>query len=837
MNDPPPFWSQSLEQLFAQLRSSAAGLSEDEVSERRGNRPRKESYSPWLQDTLLLLSQFRAPITLMLIGTAVLSLALQEPTDAFLILGIVFVSVLLGFWQERSAAHTLEALQRLVKTKVTVKRAGREQEVFLDEVLPGDVICLAAGTMVPGDARLLEAKDLHMDESPLTGESFPVEKSAGTVPADASLQQRTNVLLQGTHVVSGTALAIVAAVGQNTEFGRIAGKLRLRPPETDFERGIRRFGYFLMQVTLFLVLGLFAINVLLHRPVLESLLFALALAVGLTPQLLPAIVSVNLAHGATRMAKHQVILRRLSSIENFGCMDILCTDKTGTLTQGQIELQGATDPAGTASDRVGRLAYLTARFETGFNNAIDAALRSARQDDLSQIQKLDEVPYDFIRKRMSILVEENGRRVLIMKGAFDLVLATCTLVETAAGPPQPIETARAALQTRFREMSQQGLRVLGLASRDLGAQRLATKIDEVEMMFTGFLAFRDPPKSDVAHTLARLREIGVSLKMVTGDNRWVAAQLAHDVGLAAGELVTGADLQTLNDLALAQRAATADVFAEVDPHQKERIILALKKAGHVVGFLGDGINDATALHAADVGISVDEATDVAKEAADIVLLERDLRVLVDGILVGRQTFANTLKYIFMATSANFGNMFSMAGASLFLPFLPLLPEQILLANLLTDIPAMAIPTDHVHTELLRKPRRWDMHLIRNFMLTFGLLSSVFDYLTFGVLVLVLHADEKTFRTGWFVESVVSAALIVLVIRTRQPLYSSRPSRALALSTLGIVALTLALPWIPAAELLGFQPVPPLLMLFVAVIVVLYLLAAEFLKRRALTPTP
>lgn len=830
MIDPTPFWSQPADQVLAQLHTSAAGLTADDVQSRKKSLPRRAASSPFRRDVGILFSQVRSPTTLILIGAAALSSFLHEATSTLLILSIVLISVLLGFWQERTASRTLAALQQLVTVRVTVRRIGCEQSVSLEEVLPGDIVCLSAGATVPGDGLLLEAKDLHIDESTLTGESFPAEKMLGIVPQGCTLAMRTNVVFQGTHVVSGTALAVMVHVGQQTEFGQIADKLRLRPPETDFERGIRRFGYFLMQVTFLMILGLFGVNVYMHRPVLESLLFALALAVGLTPQLLPAIITVNLAHGATLMARHRVILRRLSSIENFGCMDVLCSDKTGTLTQGKVELHAAVDPEGVSSDKVARLAFLNAQFESGFNNAIDEALRSMSAFDACQVLKLDEVPYDFIRKRVSILIDDAGRHILIMKGAVDGVLETCTTVEYADGRVHDLNEVQTDLQQEFQKFGRQGLRVLGLACRDLGARPQAGKSDETEMVFVGFLAFRDPPKDDAARTLLRLREVGVSLKMITGDNRWVAAQVARDVGLSSGELLCGADLKAMNDGALTQRAGRVDVFAEVEPNQKERIILALKKAGHVVGYLGDGINDASALHAADVGISVDQAADVAKEAADIVLLEHDLGVLVGGILAGRQTFANTLKYIFMATSANFGNMFSMAGASLFLPFLPLLPEQILLANLMTDIPAMAIPTDRVDRDWLRKPQRWNMHVIRNFMLVFGLLSSLFDYLTFAVLLFVFQADVRMFRTGWFVESVISAALVVLVIRTHRPFLRSRPSRSLVTLTLSVILLTGALPWLPTSGVLGFEPVPFGLVAFVAGVVALYVISAEFLKR-------
>ena len=825
------YWSTSPEEQLRRLNSSAAGLTSSEAARRLAengpNRLRPGRQLDWLS---LLLAQFKSPITLILIGAAGLSFFLHDPTDAVIILGIVLVSGLLGFWQEHSAANALQKLLAIVTVKANVVRDGRETEIPLENVVPGDVILVSAGSAIPGDCLLLESKDLFVDEATLTGETYPVEKQPAVLPAETTLCHRTNSLFLGTHVVSGTAKAVVVHTARQTEFGKVSDRLQLRPPETDFEHGVRRFGYFLSEITLLLVLCIFAANMLLQRPVLDSFLFSLALAVGLTPQLLPAIISVNLAHGAKRMAEENVIVRRLSSIENFGSMNILCCDKTGTLTEGVIHLHAAEDAAGTSSDKVLQYAHLNASFESGFTNPIDEAIRASHPCDVTNCRKLDEVPYDFIRKRLSVLVAIDNHRVLITKGAVDSVLAVCSTVEEAKGSIVPLDSLRGAIQDRFQALSSEGFRTLGVAYRTMDSAETIAKAAETDMVFLGFLVLEDPPKADIVQTVQQLFSLGVGLKMVTGDNRLVAANVARQVGLPADRILTGGEIRQMSDDALRQQANAIAVFAEVEPNQKERIILALKQAGHVVGYLGDGINDACALHAADVGISVDQAVDVAKEAADIVLLKRDLGVLVRGVQEGRATFANTLKYVFMATSANFGNMFSMAGASLFLPFLPLLPKQILLMNLLTDFPEMTIATDSVDEELLAQPRRWDIRSIRNFMLVFGTLSSVFDYLTFGALLLVLRADEAAFRTGWFLESVISASLIVLVVRSRRPFWRSRPSVYLLWTTVAAVVGTLVLPYTPAAQPLGLRPVAPAFLLMLAAIVACYVAAAELAKR-------
>src|SRR5512139_2200544 len=799
------FWGVPAADLLRQLDTTRQGLASADA-ERRLDRvgPNVLQSRRRAGELILLLGQFKSPLILILLFAAGLSFFLHDSADALIILGIVLASGVLGFWQERGAAHAVDKLLAVVQTKATALRDGAPKEIPVAEVVPGDVVVLSAGKSIPGDCLVLESKDLFLDEATLTGETYPVAKTAERVAPDAPLGQRANTLFMGTHVVSGSAVAAVVRTGTATEFGKVAERLRLRSPETEFERGVRRFGYLLMEVTLVLVIAIFAINVYFHRPVLEAFIFSLAVAVGLTPQLLPAIISINLAHGAKRMALGKVIVRRLSSIENFGSMNVLCCDKTGTLTEGVVRVHSAMNLEGQESEEVLRYAYLNAFFETGLVNPIDEAIRTHRQFDLSGCRKLDEVPYDFIRKRLSVLVADKDRHVLVTKGALAEVLAVCSTAKTAEGADIPIAAVRDQIDARFRDLSGQGFRTLGIAWRDVGSVSHVTRDQESAMAFAGLLVLFDPPKAGIGVTISDLKRLGVLVKMITGDNRLVAAHTSAQVGLSNPQLLSGTDLRRMSDAALLSRVNEVDVFAEIEPNQKERIILALMNSGNVVGYMGDGINDASALHAADVGISVESAVDVAKEAADIVLLERDLGVLVQGVQEGRITFANTLKYVFMATSANFGNMFSMAGVSLFLPFLPLLPKQILLTNLFTDFPEMTVATDNVDHELVQKPQRWNIKFIRNFMLTFGILSSIFDYATFGVLQL-LGSTAQQFRTGWFLESVVSASLIVLVVRTRKPFFMSRPSRPLAAATCLVAGGTIVLPYTPLAAVFDFVP--------------------------------
>ena len=828
---PAGFWGVPEAELLSELRATARGLSAEEASQRLARFGPNVLRARQRSDSLtLLLSQFKSPIILILLFATGMSFFLHDEADAAIILGIVLVSGLLGFWQEKGAADAVEKLLAIVQVTATAIRDETPLEIGLDQVVPGDVIVLAAGCVIAGDCRILEAKDLFVDEATLTGETYPVEKSPAEVAAETPLAKRSNALWLGTHVISGSGKALVVRTGKATELGKVSEHLKLRPAETEFERGVRRFGFFLMEVTLLLVIGIFAANVFLARPVLDSFLFSLALAVGLTPQLLPAIISINLAHGAKRMARQKVIVKRLAAIENFGSMNVLCSDKTGTLTEGSVRLRSALDVVGAASDKVLFFAYLNAFFETGFKNPIDEAIRTHRAFDTAGYDKRDEIPYDFLRKRLSILVSHDGAGLMVTKGTVPGVLAVCSSAELGDGSVVDISGVHDGIVRQFEELSAQGFRSLAIAEKRVPLDSPLRRDSEAEMTFLGFLVLFDPPKPEIAETIRELGHLGVSMKIITGDNSLVAGSVIRGVGFEKPRILAGPELHSMSDAALVQRVSEVDVFAEVEPNQKERIIIALKKAGHVVGYMGDGINDASALHAADVGISVDSAVDVAKEAADIVLLEKDLGVLVQGVREGRITFANTLKYVSMATSANFGNMFSMAGVSLFLPFLPLLPKQILLTNLLTDFPEMTIATDDVDSEMVALPRRWDIAFIRKFMLTFGILSSVFDYLTFGLLMLVLHATPAQFRTGWFLESVISASLIVLVIRSRKPFYASKPGKYLLLATLLVAVATLVLPFTPLARLFDFQPLAPAFVFPLAGIVLGYIVATELTKK-------
>ena len=705
-NTPPesPFWSLSGDVLLGQLHSSLQGMTTVEASRsleanansRLGGR---RQTSPFV----LLLSQFKSPIVLLLVFAAGLSMFLGERVEALIIFFIVFVSGVLGFWQEHGAANAVAKLLAVVQIKANVRRDGKPQEITLDSIVPGDIVLLSAGDVVPGDCLVLESNVLTVDEAALTGETFPAEKSPGILAADTALSHRTNSLYMGTHVVSGSATALVVHIGRDTQFGGLSEKLRARPAETEFEHGVRRFGYMLMELTLLLVIAVFATNVYLHKPVLESFLFALALAVGLTPQLLPVIISVNLAHGARKMAEQKVIVKRLASIENFGSMDVLCSDKTGTLTESNVVLRATPDADGNDSPRALLFATLNATLQTGYANPIDEAIRAHGQTqpvDAAAYKKVGEVPYDFTRKRLSVIVEQSGQngqaRTAFRYRQRRVDEHTCRVRESGVGAGGCCRhSPSAGIHSKaVRGVQRAGPAHLGIAYRALppiadGADGKAVPLNkdcETELVFLGFLVLEAPLKPGIVEAIARLQKLGVALKIITGDNALVAASISKQAGIAAPELLTGSEMAKMSNAALIQRVRRVNIFAEVEPNQKERIILALRKAGHVVGYMGDGINDVAALHAADVSLSVAEAVDVAKEAADIVLLEKDLGVLEKGVREGRTTFANTLKYVSMATSANFGNMFSMAGASLFLSFLPLLPTQVLLTNLITDFP-------------------------------------------------------------------------------------------------------------------------------------------------------
>ncbi|PUE08277.1 magnesium-translocating P-type ATPase [Limnohabitans sp. T6-20] len=829
------YWSRTAQDLTQEMASRAEGLTQKTARVRLlrwgGNvLDATQGATFWG----LLISQFKNPLVLILMVASGISMVAAEWVDAGVVLAIVLGSTLLGFTQEYVASNAIKRLRAKVKIHSQVLRDGRLQTIPSESVVPGDVVVLSAGSLIPADGVVLESKDFFINQAVLTGETFPVEKKPGVVAESASLSERSNCVFMGTSVSSGTAHALVVQTGKASVFGAISLKLVLRPPMTDFERGVHRFGYLLTRVMLVMVVLVLAINVFLNKPPIDSLLFALALAVGLTPELLPAIVSITLSHGASRMAKLGVIVRRLNAIENLGAMDVLCTDKTGTLTAGVVALDGALDTQGQASVKVLRLAGINAQCQSGLSNALDDAIGVAvrnAQMAMTAVTKVDEIPYDFVRKCLSVVVLDGpGNCTLITKGALEKVLSLCVTQGEGRTPLDGDQRAR--LAALFDAWSAQGYRVLGVASRPIGERTTPyVREDEKGLNFDGFLLFMDPPKTDVRQTLQDMAQRGVQLKVITGDNRQVAKHLAQVVGLSEGHVLTGRELNDMADDALMHAAKHTVVFAEVDPNQKERIILALQKTGHVVGYMGDGINDALALHAADVGISVDTAVDVAKDAADFVLLRKDLGILSQGIDEGRVTFANTLKYILTTISANFGNMVSMAVASVFLPFLPLLASQILLNNFLSDIPAAAIAGDRVDPEWVVRPRHWNTRFIRNYMVVFGLLSSVFDFLTFGALLWIFKAAAPEFQTGWFIESLMTELVIALVVRTRRPFYQSRPGRLLWVSTLVVLVVALALPYLPFSAVFGFVPLPWPLMLGMIVLTLAYVGAVELVKKR------
>ena len=828
------YWHQATDDVFGALESTPQGLASAEAAarlERFG--PNRLGRQKRTSDLQLLLKQFANPITLLLTFASVVSFFLGDAVDGAIILAIILLSGLFGFQRERSANHSVEALLDLVQVETEVRRDGDVVSVPREDVVPGDVVVLKAGDVIAGDGLIVASNQLLADESSLTGEAYPVEKQPGVLDAATPLARRTNCVFSGTHVVSGTAEVVVVRTGASTELGRISRGLEQKRPETSFEQGLNRFGVLLVRATAVLLVAIFAANLALDRPVVDSLLFSLSLAIGITPQLLPAIVNISLAEGARRMADAKVIVKQLDAIEDIGSMDVLCTDKTGTLTDGSMRLDHATDVDGGDSDRVLHAARLNARLQTGFRNPIDTALLADEPAGESGAPAgcLDEIPYDFERKRLSVLVADEGESVLITKGAVASVCAVCDTVELANGRTSPIAAAHDRIDRYVADRSSRGYRVLAVARRGLGSATTVGVDAEAQMTLLGFVTFADPPKADVKQTLAELRELGVSLRVITGDSRPAAAYVAGAVGLEARRIVTGDELDQLDDARLRLAVEDAQVFAEVAPQHKDRIVRSLHEAGHTVGFLGDGINDAPALHAADVGISVNTAVDVAKESASIVMLESGLEPIVDAVRLGRETFANTEKYALTTLSANFGNTVSMAVASLILPFLPMLPRQILLTNLLTDLPSTTIAQDRVDPERTLKPQGWDIGFVRDFMIVFGLVSSVFDFIAFAVLRLGFHAGATLFHTGWFVASMLTELLVLMVLRTQRPFFRSRAGKPLVVSSLAVAAITLALPYSGGlAHVLGFVPLSRTLLLALLAITAGYIVTAELVKR-------
>jgi Mg2+-importing ATPase len=771
------------------------------------------------------------PLVVILLIASTISAALGQVVSSIIIALMLLLSIVLNFTQAYRSQRAAQRLRAQVGPTAMIVRDGTAREVAVDEIVPGDVIQLAAGDLVAADGRLLAAKDLFLNEAVLTGESLPVEKhavAAGVAARD--LGGATPAVFRGTSVVSGTGTAVVMQTGAGTEFGRIATSLAGRPPETEFERGTHQFGLLILRVVIFLVLFVFLVNALWRRELLDSFLFAVALAVGLTPELLPMIVSVTLASGAVRMARQRVIVKQLAAIENFGSMDILCSDKTGTLTQGQITVDCHVNLAGDDDEDVIRLAALNSVYQTGLRSPMDEAILRHEHPAVARYQRVDEIPFDFSRRRVSVVVQDGGQRLLITKGAPESVLPLCTHL-TLKGALQPLDaSARGTADALFRRLSSEGYRVLAVAFRAVGIQPAYTAAEERELTFAGYAAFLDPPHDDVDETIAALRADGVAIKILTGDNELVTRRICLQVGLAPGAIVLGDAIGVISDPVLAALAERTTVFARVSPAQKNRIIQALRSRGHVVGCLGDGINDAPALRTADVGISVQNAAEVARDAADIILLEKRLEILHEGVMEGRRSFGNIMKYVLMGTSSNFGNMLSMAAASLFLPFLPLLPLQILLNNFLYDLAQVAIPSDRVDQTYMLKPRRWNIAFIRHYMLVLGPVSSLFDFATFAVMLGGFQAGPELFRTGWFVESLATQTLVIFVIRTAQRPWASPPSRALVAGVAGVLGVGVALPFTTLAPWLGFTPLPPLLLVVLGVMAAGYLALVEGVKR-------
>ena len=829
------FWQQSVPELLKHLNATDSGLLSSDA-ESRLKQVGLNVLRPTRKRALIFqfIARFKNPLVLILLIASAVS-AFTGDVVSFLIIGtIVVMSVTLDFTQEYRAGKAAEQLRQSVAIRVQVLRDGKNIEIPAATLVPGDVVLLAAGDLIPGDGRVLRAKDFFVNQALLTGESYPVEKFARDLSdAGQDMSAAVNSVFMGTTVVSGSATTLICRTGSDTSLGEIADTLTTKAPPTSFEQGTQRFGLLIMRFTILLVLFVVLVNAYFHRPWLESFLFAVALAVGLTPELLPMVVSVTLARGAMRMAKKKVIVKRLESIHNLGSMDVLCTDKTGTLTEARIRLERHVDGLGHESSRVLELAFLNSYFETGLRSPMDDAILEHKEIDITSWKKIDEVPFDFERRRVSVIIDNNEKRLLVIKGAPEDILRLSTHFEEDRDDNLlPIdESSLARVQALSESLAREGFRVLGVAWKRIEqTEHHAMVNDETELVFAGFAAFLDPPKKSSQEALIKLSHVGVAIKVVTGDNELVTRHICEKLGLAISGVMVGTEMQEMNDQALAARVEDVNLFCRVNPAQKNRVILALKQRGSVVGYMGDGINDAPSLHSADIGISVDSAVDVAKESAEMILMEQDLNVLYEGVVEGRRTFGNIMKYISMGTSSNFGNMFSMAGATLFLPFLPMLPVQILLNNLLYDVSEIPIPLDSVDEEYLSHPRHWNIKFIQAFMLAVGPVSSLFDFLTFYIMLHMFHAGEKLFHTGWFVESMATQVLVIFIIRTRRNPFKSRPSIWLTLCSLFVVLLALVFPYTPLGRYFGFVEPPLSFYLILIGLVFFYLFAVEGIKQ-------
>ena len=805
-----------------ELRSSETGLTSGQVKirlEEYGKNTLVEKKSSILLD---ILAQFRSPLIWILILATLVSFFFGEVVNAIIIIVMILLGVVLNFYQAYTAGRAVDRLKESIKTTVFVIRDGREKEIKIEEACPGDIVLLAPGRLVPADSRVIYSKELFVNQSALTGESVPSEKTHLKLKGDKrAFSELGNIVFMGTSVVSGTGTAVVINTGARTEFGKISKDLAQNPQITDFERGVKGFSYLIMKAVLLLVIMIFFLNSLMKHNVLESLMFSLAIAVGLTPELLPAIMSINMAKGSLNMAKKGAIVKRLSSIPNFGSMDVLCTDKTGTLTEDKIHLVKYVDAGGKHSDKVLLHAYLNSSFHTGISNPLDLAITTFRKVPIPGYKKIDEIPFDFVRRKMSVVVEKAGKRHLITKGATEEILKS-------TGSSRQLHKKA---MSQYRKLSNEGYRVLAVAMKRVGRKTVYNKNDEHSMEFLGFAVFLDPPKKDAREALKEVQAMHIEIKVITGDNELVTKKICDEIGLEVKGVLTGDEINRLNDDALRVRAERTTIFARFSPDQKNRVINALRANGHVVGYMGDGINDAPSLKTADVGITVNKAVDIAKDSADIVLTHKSLEILRNGVLEGRKTFGNTIKYITMGLSSNFGNMFSVLGAVLYVPFLPMLPIQIMFNNVLYDFSQVTIPSDHVDREYIQRPKRWDMKFLKRFMLIFGPISSVFDLLTYFLLYGVFHAPAAVFQTGWFMESLATQTLVIHVIRTkRTPFLQSIASPWLLFSTAACVAIGWAIPYTRIGAFFGFEPLPAKIALVIAGLVIVYLFVVEMVKR-------
>ncbi|MFZ9661778.1 MAG: magnesium-translocating P-type ATPase [Chitinophagaceae bacterium] len=824
VTEPLENWSRiSPEEVLRKFGTTNQGLSEDEVTQRLQQYGTNILYKGKKRSELWnLLQHFKNPLVIILLFASIISFYFGQNIDALIIIAMVVFSITIDYFQERDARNAAERLKDTVKNKVTVLRSGKELEIASEQLCPGDIVILNAGKIVPSDCRVLEAKDFFVNQSSLTGESFPCEKYSNTI-ADATDELTTldNIVFMGTSVMTGYGRALVVKTGSHTEFGKIAAHLVQKEEQTDFSKGVSSFGFLIMRVSIVLVLFIFLVNALLKHDILESFMFSLAVAVGLTPELLPMVMSVTMAKGSQRMVKRGVVVKRLTAIPNFGSMDVLCTDKTGTLTEDHIQLVKYVNIKGEADEDLFLMTYLNSFFQTGIQNPLDQAVIQYRKVDAEEWLKVDEVPFDFSRKRMSVVVEKNGIHHLICKGAPEEILKVCESENDLSQHANQL----------YDSLSMEGFRVLAVATKVLDKKVKYDKSDETSLTFKGFAAFLDPPKQDADETIKALADIGVEVKIITGDNHLVTQKICKEINLPVKGMMQGFELEHMTDDALQLRARNTTIFCRFSPDQKNRVILALKKFHHAVGYMGDGINDAPSLKTADVGISVSSATDVAKDAADIILTQKDLLVLREGILEGRKTFGNTMKYILMGLSSNFGNMFSVAAATLFLPFLPMLPSQILINNFLYDTSQITIPTDNVDESYTMRPQRWNLKMIYHYMLIFGLTSSIFDFATFYTLYKILDVSKEAFRTGWFMESLATQILVVFVIRTNLvPFFKSKPGKYLILSVMLCLGIGWILPYSGFASQLGFSPLPLKVIVLIILLVIAYLFSAELVKR-------